>query len=61
MTFTVSSYILLGNSNSLTSSSLDEDSKTVFTCNRNEMPTRIKNHHGMKKISVCVPPTMRRF
>ena len=49
MTFTVSSNILLDNSNSLTSSSLDEDSKTVFTCNRNEMSTRDKTHRGMKK------------
>ena len=49
MTFTVSSNILLDNSNSLTSSSLDEDSKTVFKCNRNEMSTRDKTHRGIKK------------
>ena len=33
MTFTASSNILLDNGNSLTTSSLDEDSKKVFTCN----------------------------
>ena len=49
MTFTASSNILLDNSNSLTTFSLDEDSKRVFTCNRNEMSTRDKTHRGMKK------------
>ena len=49
MNFTASSNILLDNSNSLTTSSLDEDSKKVFTCNRNEMSTRDKTHRGMKK------------
>ena len=47
MTFTASSNILLDNSNFLTSSSLD-DSKTVFTCNRNEGFTRDKTHRAMK-------------
>ena len=52
MTFTASSNILLDNSNSPTSSSLDEDSKNVFTCNRNEMSARDKTHRGIKKNSV---------
>ena len=54
MTFTASSNILLYNSNSRTTSSLDEDSKRIFTCNRNEMSTRDKTHLGMKKKSVCM-------
>ena len=58
MAFTPSSNILLDNSNSRTSSSLDEDSKRVFTCNRNEMSTRDKNHRGMKKTSVCMTSRM---
>ena len=49
MIFTVPSNILLDNTNSLTSSSLDEYSKTVFTCNRNEMSALDKTHPGMKK------------
>ena len=49
MTFTASSNILLDNSNSLTSSSLDEDSKRIFACNRNEMSTLDKTHRGMKR------------
>ena len=48
MTFTASSSILLDNSNSRNSSSLDENSKRVFTCNRNEISTRDKTHRGMK-------------
>ena len=54
MTFTASSNILLDNSNSPTSSSLDEDSENVFTCNRNEMSARDKTHRGIKKNSVCM-------
>ena len=49
MNFTASSNILLDNSNSLTTSSLDGNSKRVFTCNRNEMSTRDKTHRRMKK------------
>ena len=49
MNFTVSSNILFDNSNSLTSSLRDEDSKRVFTCNRNEMSTLDKTHLEMKK------------
>ena len=49
MNFTASSNILLDNSNSLTTSSLDKDSKRAFTCNRNEMSTRDKTHRWMKK------------
>ena len=52
MIFTVPSNILLDNTNSLTSSSLGEYSKTVFTCNRNEMSNLDKTHPGMKKNSV---------
>ena len=48
MTFNASSNILLDNSNSLTSS-LDKDSKRVFTCSRNEKSTQDKTHRGMKK------------
>ena len=49
MAFTASSNILLDYSNSLTTFSLDEDSKRVFTCTRNKMSTRDKTHRGMKK------------
>ena len=52
MTLTASSNILLDNRNSLTS--LDEDSKRIFTCNRNEMSTRGKTHRGMKKKKFCL-------
>ena len=51
MIFTVTSNILLGNSNLLTSSPLDEDSKKNFTFNRNQMSTLDKTHRGIKKIS----------
>ena len=56
MNFTASSNILLDNSNSLTTSSLDEDSKRVFTCNRNEMSTRDKTHRGIKKKNLFALP-----